>query len=147
MSLALTVCMVAFVLICCISLIYLLALFVEEALRNGPPKSIVWFCFLVLLVAEGLTRDLPKLNLGLLSLSGLLWLLDRGNKVDIGERDPSEYSNPDDALGAAGKLDQLGESDKAITIYSDALSRWPEHKKYIVNCLDEIKKKQGAHEC
>ena len=142
MSLALTICLVALVLIGCFSQIYLLALVVEEALRNGPPKSIIWFCFLVLLVAEGLKKDLPKLNLGLFSLSALLWLLYRGNKVDIGQREPSEYLNPDDALGAAGKLDQLGESDKAITIYSDALGRWPEHKAYIVNCLDEIKKKQ-----
>ena len=74
-------------------------------------------------------------------LAFFVWVY-RGTKVDIGDRAPSEYLNAEDALGAAGKLDQLGESDKAITIYSDALSKWPEHKTYIVNCLDEIKKKQ-----
>ena len=140
MSLGLTVCLVVFVLIGCLALVYFLALLVEEALRNGPPKSIVWFCFLVIFAVEGLRNDSPRSTFFL--FPALVWLLYRGTKVDIGDRAPSEYLNAEDALGAAGKLDQLGESDKAITIYSDALGRWPEHEAYIVNCLDEIKKKQ-----
>jgi tetratricopeptide (TPR) repeat protein len=74
--------------------------------------------------------------------SALIWLLVRP-RTKVVDRVPDDYSNPDDALAAAARLDQLGEWDAAITLYENAAKRWPDHHDYIANCLQQIKEKQA----
>jgi hypothetical protein len=72
----------------------------------------------------------------------LFWLFVRNSTPPIAE--PHDvYSNAEDALAAASRLDQFGEWDKAIMLYENAALRWPEHKEYIAQCQKRIQAKQA----
>lgn len=75
-------------------------------------------------------------------LSALIWLLVRP-RTTLAEHPVQEYTNADDALAAASKLDMLGDWDEAIALYQSAAERWPEHEAYIAECIKSIKNKQG----
>ena len=70
----------------------------------------------------------------------LFWLFIRNSTPPISE--PHDvYTNVEDALAAASRLDQFGEWDEAIALYESAAHRWPEHKDYVAECLQRIKEK------
>ena len=75
-------------------------------------------------------------------LSALIWLCVRPS-TKVSERSPESYSDPDDALAAAARLEQLGEWDSAISLYENVAKRCPEHHDYIATCVEQIKEKQG----
>jgi hypothetical protein len=54
--------------------------------------------------------------------------------------------NADDAIAAAARLERLGDWHTAIAAYRQAAERWPEHEKYLENCIAQIKNKQAAAE-
>src|SRR5262245_790459 len=66
-------------------------------------------------------------------LSALVWLVARP-RTTVAERSPTTYSNAEDAIDAAIKLDQVGEWDTAIGLYESIAERWPEHQKYTSAC-------------
>ena len=75
-------------------------------------------------------------------LTAIIWLCVRPS-TKVVERTPDSFSNPDDALAAAARLDQLGEWDAAIALYENIEKRWPEHHDYVAGCLKHIKDKQA----
>jgi hypothetical protein len=76
-------------------------------------------------------------------LSALAWLLFRP-RTTLAERPVQEYTNADDALAAAAKLDMLGDWDEAIALYQSAAARWPEHGAYVTECMKSIDRKKGG---
>lgn len=52
--------------------------------------------------------------------------------------------SPDDVLAHASQLDHQGRWDEAIGLYRDAATRWPEQRKYAMNCIAAIEQKQAA---
>jgi len=72
----------------------------------------------------------------------IFWLFVRNSTPPVAE--PHDvYTNAEDALAAASRLDQFGEWDKAILLYENAAHRWPEQKGYVVECMKRIKEKQS----
>ena len=65
--------------------------------------------------------------------------------VTLAERPVHDYSNADDAIEAASKLDMLGDWDEAIVLYQYAAARWPEHEDYIKKCINVINDKRGKN--
>jgi hypothetical protein len=77
-------------------------------------------------------------------LSLLIWHLVRP-RTELAERPVQEYTNADDALVAASKLDMLGDWNEAIALYQSVATRWPEHGGYAQECIKAIDtKKAGA---
>jgi hypothetical protein len=76
-------------------------------------------------------------------LCPLIWLIVRP-RTTLVDRPPQEYTNADDALAAASKLDMLGDWDEAIALYQSAASRWPEHALYVIECINSINRKRGG---
>jgi hypothetical protein len=76
-------------------------------------------------------------------LAALVWFSVRPTQR-LSERTPIDYTDPDDALAAASDLDSLGEWDAAISLYRSVAGRWPEHSKYIDQCVADIAHKQAA---
>jgi hypothetical protein len=74
--------------------------------------------------------------------SALIWLIVRPRKR-LAERAPVEYTNAEDALAAATRLDMLGDWDRALAVYENAAKQWPEHQPYIKQCVAQIHKKQA----
>jgi hypothetical protein len=68
----------------------------------------------------------------------------RGAFLPSLERDPEAFSDPEEAIAAATKLDSMGDWDDAIAIYRRVASRWPEHASYAENCISAINRKQVA---
>jgi hypothetical protein len=54
-----------------------------------------------------------------------------------------DFNHPEDAIAAASKLDRDGEWKASINLYRLTALRWPEHKDYIQNCIDDILKKES----
>ena len=52
------------------------------------------------------------------------------------------YSNADDAIAAASRLEMLGDWTDSIDLYRFAAERWPEQRKYVQRCIDRIAEKQ-----
>jgi hypothetical protein len=75
-------------------------------------------------------------------LSALAWLVIRP-RTRLIDRDPEFYTNADDAMSAASKLDKLGHWDAAIELYQYAAKSWPENHEFLAACLANIKEKQG----
>jgi hypothetical protein len=75
----------------------------------------------------------------------LVWLLVRP-RTKLVERSVHDYANAEDALDAASKLDMLGDWDQAIALYEYAAENWPEHERYIKECVNVIEIKKGAIE-
>ena len=78
-------------------------------------------------------------------LAVVTWLAIRPQKRLV-ERKPEEYSNPDDALAAASRLDMQGNWDEALNLYRLSAERWPEHRGYIEQCVAQIDAKRGRAE-
>jgi hypothetical protein len=76
-------------------------------------------------------------------LAALVWLILRP-KQSLIERTPDDYTDPDDALAAASRLDSLGDWDAAVALYRSVAARWPEHSIYADNCISEVTQKQSA---
>ena len=72
----------------------------------------------------------------------LIWYLTRPSTT-VAQRSPTVYTNADDAMAAASRLETLGEWDAAIQLYKFVSDRWPEHSTYAESCLDAIRKKQS----
>lgn len=52
--------------------------------------------------------------------------------------------NAEDAIAAAKKIENSGEWESAISLYSEVAARWPEHSNYVDNCIQAIRQKQAA---
>jgi hypothetical protein len=52
------------------------------------------------------------------------------------------YSNADDAIAAASRLEMLGDWTDSIDLYRFAAERWPEQREYVQRCIDRIAEKQ-----
>ena len=74
--------------------------------------------------------------------SAIVWLIVQPG-AKLTERDPTGYSNAEDALAAASRLDTLGDWEAATAIYQGAAIRWPEHEEYIQRCLEHVREKQS----
>ena len=72
----------------------------------------------------------------------LFWLMLRPGP-SLSRHSPIDYSNPDDALVAASRLDSLGDWDAAIAVYRNVAVHWPEHATYVENCVADIRHKQA----
>jgi hypothetical protein len=72
----------------------------------------------------------------------IFWLLIRNATPPVAQPH-ADYTNAEDALAAASRLDQFGEWDKAIALYENAAHRWPEHREYVTECQKRIKEKQS----
>ena len=59
------------------------------------------------------------------------------------DRSPKDFTNCEDAIAAAARLDQLGEWDAAIAFYENIAQRWPEQRDYFAACVKGIKEKQA----
>ena len=75
--------------------------------------------------------------------AALVWLICRPTQSLL-ERSPDDYHDPEDAIAAASRLDSLGDWDAAIALYRSAAERWPEHAKYIENCINDIIEKKAS---
>jgi hypothetical protein len=73
----------------------------------------------------------------------LVWLLIRP-RTKLAERPSQSYTNADEALAAASKLDMLGDWDEAIDLYRYAATRWPEHGDYVNQCVNRVHGKKAA---
>ncbi|TWT78639.1 hypothetical protein CA13_00350 [Planctomycetes bacterium CA13] len=63
------------------------------------------------------------------------------------DRTPDDFSNADDQIAAAARLESLGDLKAAQHLLTNAAARWPEHDTYITNMMNEIDRKlvlQGA---
>ena len=78
-------------------------------------------------------------------LAAFIWYLTRPSTT-VAERLPADYSNADDAMAAASRLDTLGDWDAAIQLYESISDRWPEHSPYTESCVDSIRRKQSLTE-
>ena len=76
-------------------------------------------------------------------LSALIWLFVRPS-TRLVDRPVHDYTNADDAMEAASKLDMLGDWDEAIALYEYAAARWPEHEDYVRKCINVINDKRPA---
>lgn len=74
-------------------------------------------------------------------LSAVVWIIARPRQK-LADCSPDQYSDPNNALAAAARLDQLGEWEAAISLYGSADQRWPDYHDYIAACLKDIKRKQ-----
>jgi hypothetical protein len=72
----------------------------------------------------------------------IIWLMVRP-RTRLIENPVEGYSDADDALDAASKLDMLGDWDEAIELYRFAATRWPENESYIKECIRVIDSKKG----
>ena len=75
-------------------------------------------------------------------LAALIWLVSRP-RLRLAERNPDDYSSPEDALDAAARLDQFGEWEAAIALYENVAKRWLDQKRYVAACLQQLKWKQA----
>jgi len=57
-----------------------------------------------------------------------------------------DYSNPDDAIAAASKLEARGEWDAAVELYRQVAERWPERGEYVRQCIEVMVEKQTLAE-
>lgn len=78
-------------------------------------------------------------------LAVVVWLGARPPKRLVDKR-PEDYSNPDDALAAASRMDMQGNWDEALNLYRLCAERWPEHQRYIEQCVKQINAKRGRSE-
>ncbi|MBI1314127.1 hypothetical protein GC176_22765 [bacterium] len=60
-----------------------------------------------------------------------------------GRRSCGEYENAEDAISVASKLEMLGDWTASIDLYRYAAERWPEHTRYVQNCIDRVTEKQS----
>jgi hypothetical protein len=74
-------------------------------------------------------------------LAAMVWLLVRPSRKLI-DNTIDTYTNDQDALDAALKLDQLGEWDAAILLYEGIAEKWPENSQYASACIEAIKERQ-----
>jgi hypothetical protein len=77
-------------------------------------------------------------------LSVLIWLFVRPS-TRLVDRPVLDYTNADDAIEAASKLDVLGDWDEAIVLYQYAATRWPEHEGYVRKCINVINDKRDGN--
>ena len=56
------------------------------------------------------------------------------------DRTPDDFSNADDQIAAAARLESLGDL-KAAHLLTDAAARWPEYETYATNMMNEIDRK------
>ena len=70
------------------------------------------------------------------------WLLLRPGKR-VADKQFEDYEDADDALSAAHRLEMLGDWDAAIALYRHCAERYPEHKLYVEQCIEQIKEKQS----
>jgi hypothetical protein len=75
-------------------------------------------------------------------LSALVWLVCRPRRKML-DRPSEDYSNSEDALAAASRLDQLGEWDAAIAMYERVVEQWPDQREYIASCIRRIEEKRA----
>jgi len=73
-------------------------------------------------------------------LAALIWLIARPSETLL-ERGPETYTDPDNAMAAAARLDSLGDWDAAVKLYGSVAERWPEHSEYVGNCLSDVQRK------
>lgn len=76
-------------------------------------------------------------------LAALVWLSTRPSET-LTKRGPDSYTDPEDAIAAASRLDSLGDWDAAVQFYESIAKRWPEHSEYVGNCLSELQRKMHA---
>ena len=76
-------------------------------------------------------------------VSARIWSFLRAG-VTLAERPVHDYSNADDAIDAASKLDMIGDWDEAVALYQYTAARWPEHQGYVKECINEINNKRGG---
>ncbi len=55
-----------------------------------------------------------------------------------------QCQNAEEALLAAYRLDMLGNWEEAMKAYRLSAERWPEHRRYIDQCIEGIKRKQSG---
>ena len=95
-------------------------------------------------VKEFQTRDAGAGWLLLLWLFGpvtlLVWFSMRPKRLV--DRTPDDFTNADDQIAAASRLESLGDFDAARRLLTDASSRWPGHDDYIRNMMTEIDRKR-----
>ena len=75
-------------------------------------------------------------------LAVAVWLVVRPSQR-LAEKQSVDYSNADDALAAASRLDTLGDWDQALALYQTSAQRWPEHQAYIERCVEQINEKRS----
>ena len=77
-------------------------------------------------------------------LSAMIWLFVRP-RTKLIERAVQDYTNADDAIDAASRLEMLGDWDEAIVLYEYVAAQWPEHAGYVNECIKMIYGKKGAN--
>jgi hypothetical protein len=114
----------------------------------GLAYLILWGASVAWVVGDAQKRGNPGcallLVLGITApFSALIWLLVRP-RTGFVDRPVQSYTNADDALAAASRLDMLGDWDEAIELYQYAATQWPEHGDYIRECVKIIEGKKAA---
>jgi hypothetical protein len=90
---------------------------------------------------NGTTQNCPKCH-AFMDVGSFDWPDD----FDFGVTDtkPDSPDNADDAMDAASKLEKGGDWDDAITAYEAIADRWPEHARYVANCIADVQRKLDA---
>jgi hypothetical protein len=89
---------------------------------------------------DGTTQNCPKCG-AFMDVGTFDWPDD----FDYGTEEAQSQNTPEtaeDAIDAAVSLDRRGDWDEAIDAYRSAAKRWPEHARYIDNCIAEIERKR-----
>jgi hypothetical protein len=54
-----------------------------------------------------------------------------------------DYNDPESVLHAAAMFDDVGEWERAISLYETVSQTWPEHSIYARNCIAAIQEKSN----
>ena len=112
--------------------------------------ALLWVCIalwagsVVWVIGDSLNRGRSGLAFAIVLCSGPFcaigwWLLRPPSKLTRWPLD--RYTNADDALSAAARLEMLGEWDQAITLYEHVANQWPDQGEYILRCIDAVRAK------
>jgi hypothetical protein len=71
----------------------------------------------------------------------LAWLVFRPSE-ELTDKQDEDYQNAEDSLFAASHFDMQGDWERAIKLYRLAAERWPEHRTYAENSIEQIRGKQ-----
>lgn len=91
---------------------------------------------------DGTTQNCPKCY-AYMDVGTLDWPEDFDFEEEA-EVDQAEFSNPEEAIDAASRLEEAGDWSEAIDLFKQVGEKWPEHLVYAQNCISQVRQKIDA---